>query len=183
MKPQETKLEFIKLRAEGRSFGYISEKLGISKSTCNAWESDLKTAISELKQEQLNELYTAFFMTKEARIKKLGETLNKINNTLEAVDFNEIAPEKLLDFKLKYTEALKNEYAGNGITPTPLKEGIDARNILESLENLLERIRAGEVSVEQASKESVVLANILKAYDTIEVKSKLDALEAAIGSR
>jgi len=54
---------------------------------------------------------------------------------------------------------------------------------LESLENLLERIRAGEVSVEQASKESVVLANILKAYDTIEVKSKLDALEAAIGSR
>lgn len=122
-------------------------------------------------------------MTKEARIKKLGETLNKINNTLEAVDFNEIAPEKLLDFKLKYTEALKNEYAGNGITPNPLKEGIDARNILESLENLLERIRAGEVSVEQASKESVVLANILKAYDTIEVKSKLDALEAAIGSR
>ena len=110
MKPQETKTEFIKLRAEGKSYSYIAEALHISKSTCTAWETELKDAIAELKQEQLNELYNSYYMTKEARIKKLGETLDEINTALTGRDLSELPPEKLLDFKLKYTEALKEEY-------------------------------------------------------------------------
>ena len=48
-------------------------------------------------------------MTKEARIKKLGDTLEGINTALDGADLSTIPPEKLLDFKLKYTEALKEE--------------------------------------------------------------------------
>ena len=47
MKPQETKTEFIKLRAEGKSYSYIAEALHISKSTCTAWETELKDARAE----------------------------------------------------------------------------------------------------------------------------------------
>ncbi len=182
MKPQETKTEFIRLRAEGRSYSYIADTLHISKSTCSSWEKELQDAIAELKQEQLNELYSSYYMTKEARIKKLGETLNRINEALEAVDLSEIPAEKLLDFKLKYTEALKEEYTGTG-KPYSFSEKIEPKEIVEALGDLLERIRAGEVTAEQASRESTVIANLLKAYDTVEVKAKLDALEAIVGGR
>jgi len=182
LKPQEQKTEFIRLRAEGRSYSYIADTLHISKSTCTAWERELKNAIAELKQEQLNELYSSYYMTKEARIKKLGETLNRINEALEAVDLSEIPAEKLLDFKLKYTEALKEEYTGTG-KPYSFSEKIEPKEIVEALGDLLERIRAGEVTAEQASRESTVIANLLKAYDTVEVKAKLDALEAIVEGR
>ena len=182
MKPQETKTEFIRLRAEGKSYSYIADTLHISKSTCTEWERELKTQIAELKQEQLNELYSSYFMTKEARIKKLGETLENINTALDGADLSQIPPEKLLEFKLKYTEALKEEYTGTG-TPFNFSDKIDAKEIITALGDLLNRIRAGEVTTEQAQKESSVIASLLRAYDTAEVKAKLDALESVIGSR
>lgn len=182
MKPQEQKTEFIRLRAEGRSYSYIADTLHISKSTCSSWERELQTAVAELKQEQLNELYTSYAMTKEARVKKLGETLNGINEALAAADLSEIPAEKLLDFKLKYTEALKEEYTGS-VTPYHFTDRLDSKEIVVALGDLLNRIRAGEVTTEQANRESAVMANLLKAYDTVEVKAKLDALETIIGGR
>ena len=182
MKPQETKTEFIRLRAEGKSYSYIAETLNISKSTCCSWEKELKDSIAELKQEQLNELYETYYMTKEARVRKLGETLNGINEALDAVDLLAIPAEKLLEYKLKYTEALKGEYTGSG-TPYQFTDRLDPKEIIVALGDLLNRIRAGEVTAEQANRESTVIANLLKAYDTVEVKAKLDALEAIIGGR
>lgn len=58
---------------------------------------------------------------------------------------------------------------------------IDAKGIVAALADLLNRVRAGEVTTEQAQKESGILAQLLKAYDTVEVKAKLDELEAIIG--
>ena len=182
MKPQEMKTEFIRLRAEGRSYSYIADTLHISKSTCSSWEAELKDAIAELRQEQLTELYNSYAMTKEARIKKLGDTLDSINTALDGADLSEIPPEKLLDFKLKYTEALKGEYTGSG-KPYQFSEKVEAKDIVVALGDLLNRVRSGEVTAEQASRESTVIANLLKAYDIVEVKAKLDALEAIIGGR
>jgi len=42
MKPQENRLEFIRLRAEGNSYTSISKELNISKDTCSRWEQELK---------------------------------------------------------------------------------------------------------------------------------------------
>ena len=182
MKPQEMKTEFIRLRAEGKSYSVIADTLHISKSTCTSWERELKDRITELKQEQLDELYISYYMTKEARIRKLGDTLENINTALDGVDIATVPPEKLLDFKLKYTDALKGEYTGGG-TPYQFSADIKPREILTALGDLLNRIRAGEVTAEQASRESLVIGNLLKAYDTVEVKTKLDALEAIVGGR
>ena len=182
MKPQEQKADFIRMRAEGKSYTAIAETLNISKSTCTSWERELKDQIAQLKGEQLEELYTAYFMTKETRIKKLGETLERINTALDDVDLSTMPPEKLLDFKLKYMEALKEEY----ISTSPayrLGANFQPQDILTALGDLLNRIRAGEVTAEQANRESTVIANLLKAYETVEVKEKLDTLEAIIGGR
>lgn len=182
MKPQKQKTEFIMLRAEGKSYSAIAEQLHISKSTCTAWERELKDSIAELKQEQLEELYNSYFMTKEARIRKLGDTLENINTALEGVDLSTVAPEKLLDYKLKYMEALKEEYTGNTQVYRFCDE-VRPQDIVAALRDLLNRVRAGDITPEQANRESSVIVNLLRAYDVVEVKAKLDALEAIMGGR
>lgn len=182
MKSQETKNRFVQLRAEKKSYSYIAKELGISKSTCTDWERECKDAISQLKAEQLEELYEAYGMSKEARIKGLGETLEKINKALTAVDLEAMPPEKLLDFKLKYTQALKEEYISLN-TASVFKGKATAEEILEAVTELYLRVKAGETTTEQAQREMAVLQNLLKAYDTAEIKAKLDALESIIGGR
>jgi len=181
MKPQEMKRQFVEMRAEGKSFSTIAEELHISKTTCSKWEQEMESQISDLQKEQLRELYDSYHMGKEARIRRLGDTLARIDDALASVDLSETDPAKLLDFKLKYTEALKGEYVGT--KPALQIESIDAKQIVAALGDLLNRVRAGEVTTEQAQKESGILAQLLKAYDTVEVKAKLDELEAIIGGR
>lgn len=110
MKPTEQKSEFVRLRAEGKSYATIADALHISKSTCSAWGKEFEYEITERKQEQLEDLYSAYYVTKESRIKALGETLERINAALGEADLRDISPEKLLDLKLKYAAALKEEY-------------------------------------------------------------------------
>lgn len=181
MKPAELKKEYVRLRAEGKSYSAICEQLHISKSTCTKWEKALAAEIDELKRAELAELCESYSMTKEARIRRLGDTLERINAALEQADFSTVDPAKLLDYKLKYTEALKGEYIGT--KPALELDSIDAKGILAALGDLLNRVRAGDVTTEQAQKESSILAQLLKAYDTVEVKAKLDELEAIIGGR
>lgn len=181
MKPAELKKEYVRLRAEGKSYSAICGRLHISKSTCTKWEKALAAQIDELKRAELAELCESYSMTKEARIRRLGDTLERINAALEKADFSTVDPAKLLDFKLKYTEALKGEYVGT--MPALKLDTVDAKSIVTALADLLNRVRVGEVTTEQAQKESGILAQLLKAYDTVEVKAKLDELEAIIGGR
>lgn len=182
MKPIDEKKEYINLRAQGKSYQFICDALHISKSTCSAWEKELKDQIDDLKKAQLAELAETYGMAKEARIKRLGNTLNKINEALDKVPFDALEPSKLLDFKLKYTQALKEEYTGTTGT-FKLTDNVDAKQIINGLADLLNRIQAGEITTEQAAKESTVFANLLKAYEDTELKTKLETLEAIIGGR
>lgn len=178
MKPIEAKHKFIELRAEGKSYDYIAKELNISKSTCKAWETEMQTQISFLKAEQLTELYDKYYMTREARIKKIGGTLQRIEDALDGADLTELPAERLLEFKLKYQEALKDEY----IEPTlsPLMKGFGEADILSAIADLLNRIRLGQVSSEQANRESTVLSNLLRAYEDTQLASKVSDLQATI---
>lgn len=171
MKPQETKDRFIQLRAEGKSYAHIAATLNIAKATCTEWERELKAEIDTLKRARLAELYEKYAMAKEARIRRLGETLDKINAALDKVDFADMPPEKLLDYKLKYAAALKEEYAGN------------PKDVLPALNDLLDRVRRGDIPAEQASREAGVLAQIIRAMENVELKNKLEALEAILENR
>lgn len=182
VKSIDEKTEFIRLRAEGKSYGYIAKELGMSKDTCSRWERELSEKIAELKSQNLDELYESFYMTKEARVKKLGNTLSRIDNALEQADLSEMEPKELLDYKLKYTDALKKEYIPT-VQGQPLKEGFNSEDIMNAVADLLNRVRNGDVTAEQANRESLVLSNLLKAYDSVIVQQKLDALEAVVQGR
>jgi len=182
VKPNDQRNEFIRLRAEGKSYTAISKELNISKATCTAWEKELKAEIAEKKKEQLEEMYEAYYMTREARITKLGQTLESIEDALSEVDFTQVSPEKLLDYKLKYMEALKQEFVDT--TPAiPLEDSFNPRDIIVVLADLLKRIRNREINLDQASRETMVITNILKAYETVELKAKLETIEGIVGGR
>jgi neutral trehalase len=67
MAPLEAKTEFIRMRAEGKSYRKIAEALHISRSTCGEWEQEFKEDIARMKQDQLNDLYEAYNPMKEGK--------------------------------------------------------------------------------------------------------------------
>ena len=116
-------------------------------------------------------------MTKKARIENLGNTLDKINEALEKADFTKLPASKLLDYKLKYTQALKDEHISEPIN----LEDISAHSILEA--ELLERTRSGDITAEQSQRESIILLNLLKAYDLEDIEKRLSVMESALTTR
>lgn len=77
-------------------------------------------------------------------------------------------------------EALKEEYIElNNINP--IDPDYNAKDILNTLGEVLNGLRDGSITPEQASRESQVIGNMLKAYDMVELKERLDAIEAVLG--
>lgn len=155
MKTTEKKLEYVKLRASGHSYSSIASELGISKSTCSKWETELKADIEALKEESLQELYTSYNMTREARIKTLGTALQGIEEALAQKDLTELPADKLLELKLKYERELRTEYT-------------------EPLED------AGEDTVEGllAQYNKLYVASQSGQYSPAQIKAQLGILEA-----
>ena len=163
MKQQEHKADFIRLRAEGRSLRAISAELGVSKSTLSTWDKALSEDIAKLRAENLEELYSSYGMAKEARIRRLGDTLRRIDSALDAVDLSALPPEKLLLYKLKYQEALRDEYSPTGPDITG-----DAENTLEAIRNLYRRTSAGDTALPAARVELAILDKAAKGYSNID---------------
>jgi len=161
MKPNEKKMEFIRLRAEGKSYRAIEAEIGVSRSTCSEWERELSAEIARLRQESLDELYSNYGMAREARIRRLGDTLQRIDTALAAVDFSKLSPERLLDLKLKYTAALREEY-----TPTTHADATGAaKDTLTAIQDLYRRTASGETTTEQAKTELNILDHMVDGYN------------------
>jgi transposase len=144
MKDTEKKLAFVNLRAEGKSYRVIGEELGLSKSTCSSWEHSLADQIETLKREKLEELYTYYGMTKEARINKLGALLSDIDGAIASKSFVELPLDKLLDLRLKYGRELQTEYKET------VKSSDDTLNgILEDYNKLFEESKGGELTASE----------------------------------
>lgn len=182
----ETKLQkkeqFIILRAEGQSLRACAKELKVSKDTCAQWDRELEDAIAELRADNLQAVYTQYGLYRESRIKALGDTVNSIDNELASRDFSDIPTDKLLDYKLKYTTALANEYIPIQEDRTRAKLGhlINAKEILNRLDDLHVRVQGGETTKEQAQIELSVLAGMLRTYETSGLEDKIEKLRRAI---
>lgn len=185
MRPIEDKLKYVQLRAEGKSYRAIASEIGIHKDTCTRWEAELREQIAEHKELRLKELYDSYHMTREARITQLGETVKTIDTAIDTIGLSEANPEKLLDLKLKYSAALKDEYLPINTAPSAFiaTNGDYMQNVLVALNDLLLRVREGEVTTEQATKESSIITNLLKAIEVKDIKHKLETIEHALEGR
>lgn len=164
----EIKEQFILLRAENKSYSQIVDQLHISKSSCIKLSKELNSEIAQRKADRLQSLYNDYFMTKEARIQHLGETLKNIDKALEKADLSSLSPRDLLDFKLKYSQALKEEFIPVSIEQ-PIEENEDApEGYTESLKALLARSRTTldlgtGLTTTELNRELLLLEKIHKA--------------------
>lgn len=106
----ELKSQFIELRSKGYSFQKIARRLKVSKSTLANWSAELEGEISSLRAMELEALYERYFLTKEARIKLLGEQLKAIQAELKTRKLDTVSTDKLLDLELKVYQVLQEEY-------------------------------------------------------------------------
>ena len=173
-----TKEQFITLRADNKSYAQIMEALQIGKSSCIKLNAELKHDIALKKAERLQELQQQYQMAKEARIEKLGSTLQRINAALELTDLSEIAPDKLLDYKLKYERALKEEYVDPPAESAPVE--ITPEGIAELQMDLLTRIKLGTTSGQQAQLEIDVINGLQKSYEDLTLSEKVENLKALL---
>ena len=109
MKDNKTRRAYIQARAEGKSYDLIAKELKISKGTCTAWDKEYKAEIKELQAKEKQELTEAFTMQREARIKSLQDTLDKVNAEIEKRSFDDLSLRDLLNIKLQYSRSLKEE--------------------------------------------------------------------------
>lgn len=158
----EKKVRFIQMRAEGQSYSKIAAALDISKSTCSRWSKELKEQTDKQEADTLQDLYKMYGATREARLKATGETLQKIETALKQKDYSEISLDRLLTLKLKYLEQLKAEYQPIAERAT-LPDTLTPQSVLDTLKDLLERSRRGEITDEQAERETKILTAIIKA--------------------
>jgi 3-phosphoglycerate kinase len=135
MKDTEIKTRFVILRGAGNSLRKCAKELGISHGTAETWEKRLQFEIKEARRYEFQQLFEAYNVMKQARIRVLGETLRKVQEAMEAVDFSQLPPDKLLDLQLKYISALKAESEGMDVDTPPStfqKELDKAEFILEN---------------------------------------------------
>jgi transcriptional regulator with XRE-family HTH domain len=170
---------FVELRANGQSLRAIAEELHVAKSTLSLWEQELRLDIARHRAERLQDVYTQYGLVKEARIKALGTALQNIDKELGKRDLSDVATDKLLDYKLRYTSALTEEYIPLA-TEDIIGQKLDTKAILARLDNLYQRVRNGETNKEQASSELVVLTGLMRTYETSELEEKISKLQRAI---
>lgn len=161
MKTADKKLEYVRLRAEGKSYRAIEQEIGVSRSTCSEWEKELAPTIARLRQDNLEALYNEYGLMREARIRRIGDTLRRIDTALETVDLSALSPEKLLDFKLKYQAALRDEYTST----THTEASGAAQDTLETIQDLYRRLASGETTTEQAKTELSILDHMVDGYN------------------
>lgn len=110
MKNFDVRREFVKLRANGKSLQEIADTLGIAKGTACIWAKDFEDEISELRKIEMEALFKEYGATTEARLRVLNETLNKVKQALEKVDFTNVPADKLVDVQLKLIQTIGGYY-------------------------------------------------------------------------
>jgi transcriptional regulator with XRE-family HTH domain len=170
---------FVELRASGQSLRAIANTLHTSKSTLSMWETELRAKIARYKAERLQDVYSQYGLVKEARIKALGTALQNIDGELGKRDLSDVPTDKLLDYKLRYTSALTEEYIALD-TRDNTEQELDTTEIMRRLDDLYQRVRNGETTKEQASSELVVLSGLMRAYETTELEERVNKLQKAI---
>lgn len=118
----------------------------------------------------------------QAKTKKKMETtraiLAKIDRAIAKADFSKIPPDKLLALRIQYMEALKGE-----APPKRAKmKGGSVEEIMDAYTELLNEVRAGRLTGEQAAKENAILAGMIKAIETNQLKGRIEEIERILNS-
>lgn len=173
MNSTDKKARFVELRAQGNSYAKISEALHISKSTCTAWEAELRKEVAERKQAHLADLYDLYEMHRDSRIKRIATTLQAIEAAIATKDLAELPADVLLKLKLQYERELKAEYA----EPVEVDaQDVTPEGIIAALATLYGKQKAGTVTPAQAKAQLATLTSLATAGRAKDASDQLKKL-------
>ena len=87
MHPNETKDEFIQLRAKGWSCHRIAEHLDISKSTAHLWGAEFADEIQTLRAIELEAIQERLLASYEQDLTYLADELKRVQQVLRQRDY------------------------------------------------------------------------------------------------
>jgi len=91
------------------SFDKIAAELGISKTTALQLGHDFEQEVKRLQHIHLEALAEQYKLVKQARIEGIAMLLEKVDNSLQAADFNSLPADKLVQLKYKLVDRLLQE--------------------------------------------------------------------------
>jgi hypothetical protein len=163
MKGTDTKQKFIELRADGKSLRKCASQLHMSKTTCSEWDKELAVQIASRKNERLEELYKEYGMVKEARIKRLGEILQSLDDEIN----DRIANDKWWSLSFRDLLALRREYQKDlNAEYTPVATPADATEanaVRASFMAFMVRVQSGEVTPKEMKVQAEAFAAMMVA--------------------
>jgi hypothetical protein len=109
VKDQETRNQFVELRAKGWSYQRIAEHLSVSKQSLINWSKTLSLEISNLRAIESEALQEQFSLLKRQRIEMLRQRIRAVKEELDRRTLTDIPTEKLFNILLKGHTILKQE--------------------------------------------------------------------------
>ena len=104
--------------------------------------------------------------------------LAKLDRGIAEADFSKIPTDKLLSLRLQYAEAAKQEEQ-----PRRAKmKGASVEDVLTAYTDLLNEVRAGRMTAEQAAKENAILTGMIKTIETSELKKRIEEIERILNN-
>lgn len=106
---EETRQQFVILRAGGKPFAEISETLNVSKPTLIGWSREMRSEIANLKSIETEKLLADSYATKEACLALVREQIGKMLNELNKRDYSDLSTERLAKLLVEYLAFQKGE--------------------------------------------------------------------------
>lgn len=159
IKTTQKKLHFVELRAAGGSYRSIAEALNISKDTAMVWNRELADEVKRLQDERIAEILETYKMDKEARIRRLGETIKKMDTAIAKIDYSQIDSAKLLQLRLTYMDALKAEAGDNEPTTDDMTRA--------EVDELTAKVKDGTATVKEAERAAKAAARFAESDKTM----------------
>lgn len=106
---QNKKIEFIKLRAEGKSLRAIAEALGIAYNTSLSLCKELEIEIRNQKVADYDEILSLYNLQKKSRLEVISKYIKRVNAEIDKRDLSKISTEKLFALQERLNRLLSEE--------------------------------------------------------------------------
>lgn len=104
MKDEATKMKFIELRIQSKSFDEISKILNVSKQTLIAWNKKYRRDIEKLKLDNYNELLVKYNENSLVKLEGLLKIKEALFNELSSRSFKSVKLKELIEL-MKYLDS------------------------------------------------------------------------------
>ncbi|MGZ4881342.1 MAG: helix-turn-helix domain-containing protein [Halobacteriota archaeon] len=209
MKDNDTKQQFIALRAKDKSYKAISRELNVSKTTLLKWGSEFQEEIENRKAIELEALKEQYWLTVHAQVAFYGKERLRILEELSRRDLSEVPTPKLYNLLAKMEtqlEAVCPEAAisdedtlsaqkafrhlvspsgnGNSIASPHNAAGgmgsLRAEDLNDFLRNTLRRFETGELAARDVQTILAVIKTLFKGVEFVELQQRLKHIEELV---